>query len=155
MNTLIERFESKFTPEPMSGCWLWTGAYRKDGYGAFYVNGKIRSKASRVSFEIYNGIIPAGMSVLHTCDMPSCVNPHHLFLGTQKDNMADMFRKGRDNKGNRSGEINPMSKLDESDVLFIRLIRMYGVPINEIAIEFNIKKSTVSSIINRQSWKHI
>lgn len=90
----IQRFWSKvaITDNP-DDCWLWT-AGTVTGYGSFGFQGRMRI-ASRVAWEITNSEIPAGMKVLHTCDNPLCVNPKHLFLGTQLDNMRDMVRKGR------------------------------------------------------------
>lgn len=77
-----------------NACWLWTGCIHRQGYGEINVNGK-SVLAHRVSWEIHNGAIPPNMKILHHCDIPPCVNPRHLFLGTQKDNMIDCFRKGR------------------------------------------------------------
>lgn len=83
------------TPEPNSGCWLWElGQARFDGNGVVKHNRRQRI-AHRVSYEIFHGPIPAGMFVCHKCDTPLCVNPDHLFLGTPKDNVDDMLRKGR------------------------------------------------------------
>ena len=76
-----------------SGCWLWLLS-KAFGYGNFKVNGKTK-RAHRVAWEEFNGPIPEGMNVCHTCDNPSCVNPEHLFLGTQYDNLQDMKQKGR------------------------------------------------------------
>lgn len=93
--TLRERFESKYEPVPEAGCWLWTaslqGSYGQigaDGGGGILL-------AHRVSYELYVGPIPHGMQVCHRCDIPICVNPSHLFIGTQRDNVLDMFKKGR------------------------------------------------------------
>ena len=98
MTTDIEqRFMSKILPEPNSGCWLWMAAVNFHGYGRFNM-GKKRGgimKSHRVAWEIYRGRIPEGLHVLHKCDIPACVNPDHLFLGTHTDNMQDMTLKGK------------------------------------------------------------
>lgn len=90
------RFEDFVEPEPMSGCWLWMGCARPSGYGWFSRSlPSKREAAHRSSWLLYKGDIPNGMDVLHKCDMPMCVNPAHLFLGTQVDNNLDRDRKGR------------------------------------------------------------
>ena len=87
-----KRFMEFVSVNLKNGCWEWDGTVRT-GYGRFYVNGKMQS-AHRVSWEIHNGPIN-GFLVLHKCDNTSCVNPEHLFLGTQKDNVRDMWEKQR------------------------------------------------------------
>lgn len=100
--TIEERFWSKVLMIPFSECWLWTGWHDADGYGKLAIPSPSRSQllAHRVSWEIHHGPIPAGKCVLHRCDTPSCINPAHLFLGTQADNMRDMHAKGRGRNGN-------------------------------------------------------
>ncbi len=88
----IGSFFEKICPEPMSGCWLWTGSGNQRGYGLFFVNRKCIS-THRASWVIHNGEIPKKMHVLHKCDVPACVNPQHLFIGTHQDNMRDMMEK--------------------------------------------------------------
>lgn len=89
-----ERFEERYIPVPESGCWIWTGHIRTNGYGAMSIKSKLQY-AHRISWELHNGPIPEGLFVLHKCDNPPCVNPDHLFIGTQKDNLQDAFKKGR------------------------------------------------------------
>ena len=91
---LKERFESKYLPVPETGCWLWEGTYLDKGYGCFSINNKSK-RAHRVSWELYRGGIPKGLHVLHHCDTPECVNPNHLFLGTNQDNVNDATKKRR------------------------------------------------------------
>lgn len=94
MKTLRSRFEDKYQFDKDTGCWNWTAYKDEHGYGTFWFN-NIMTKAHRVSFELYVDPIPKGMYILHTCDNPSCVNPLHLRVGTQQDNMDDMHSKGR------------------------------------------------------------
>lgn len=84
-----------------SGCWLWQGNKTWSGYGLLRRDDKVQS-THRYFWKKFNGVIPAGKCVLHRCDVPSCVNPKHLFLGTQADNIRDMFRKGRANPRGRN-----------------------------------------------------
>lgn len=86
------RFFSSF--EVQDDCWVWVKGANNSGYGLFYTSGK-KIRAHRFAWELFFGPIPPGLSVLHRCDVPPCVNPDHLFLGTNYDNIQDMIRKGR------------------------------------------------------------
>lgn len=102
---LIPRFEKQIIRNAYTNCWIW-GARAKHGYGELELvhQGTGVSKfyrAHRVAYGIYCGPIPAGMVVCHKCDVKLCVNPQHLFLGTQLDNMRDMRNKGRSTKGKK------------------------------------------------------
>jgi hypothetical protein len=87
-------FESKAIALPWSGCWIWMGSMDKCGYGKW--GGKL---AHRLVWQATRGDIPRGMEVCHSCDVPSCINPEHLFVGTHLENMRDSVRKGRFNAG--------------------------------------------------------
>lgn len=85
--------EEKWIPEPNSGCWLWIASVNNDGYGFFGMGGRTMS-AHRASWILHRGAIPKGKYVLHKCDVRQCVNPDHLYLGTQFDNMRDASIRG-------------------------------------------------------------
>lgn len=89
-----ERFEDHYSPEPMSGCWLWLRKVDRDGYGRMWTGTK-EVGAHRWSYESAFGAVAPNVKILHRCDTPSCVNPAHLFQGSQRDNMRDAARKGR------------------------------------------------------------
>lgn len=142
-----ERFWSKVNKTDT--CWLWVGAKDNNGYGAIRVNSK-NINAHRFSYQILKGRIGNGLFVCHSCDNPSCVNPEHLFLGTNYDNVQDMVKKMR----NTLGEKNGMSFLSAEDVTKIRTIKdKYSR--RELASMFSIGESTLSQIINYKRWKHI
>lgn len=154
---LQERFESKIMPEPMSGCWLWTGCLlgkNNNGYGYFSINNKPRV-AHRVSYQIYIGEIPDGLLVCHTCDQRSCVNPQHLFLGTYADNANDMISKGRNTKIRARGESASNSKLTNTEVLKIRELHGSGVKVRDISNMFSVTKENINAIIRGKTWKHL
>jgi hypothetical protein len=148
--TEAERFEKYVSPEPNSGCWLWTGS-GFDGYGNFAFRGK-PTRAHRVSYTIYVGEIPSGLYVCHKCDVRACVNPDHLFLGTHEDNQADKARKGRGRCNDRHGSLHPMARLTEAQVLAIRADQRTQAA---IAADYGITFQTVSDIKRRKRWGHL
>lgn len=137
-----------------SGCWLFTGPLMngKQGprYGSF--NSKGVHLAHRVSWTLINGPIPAHtgkkrtLSVCHTCDVPSCINPAHLFLGTQKDNLHDMQAKGRKREGNHRGERNGNAKLSDVQVAEIRRLYADGGSPTAIGALFGVTGTQVTYI---------
>lgn len=159
----LDRFWNKV--QKTDTCWLWTGSIDNLGYG------RIRgwTKAHRASWQIHFGPIPAGLNVCHSCDVRHCVRPDHLWLGTQKENVHDMIRKGRDNRatGDRNGsrthienmprgEKNTKAKLTTPEVLEIR--RLYledNLSQEKIGKMFNVSQNRVSMIVLRKHWKHI
>jgi hypothetical protein len=89
-------FEARYIPEPNTGCWIWTAPLSTHGYGWFRCNGK-RVPAHRFSLEYHKGPIPEGMNACHTCDNRWCVNPDHLYAGSQSENIRDCVARGRHN----------------------------------------------------------
>lgn len=156
MIVLIDRFLSKINQNGENGCWEWQGSLFKTGYGKFSI-GRKTLYAHRVSYEIHIGIIPKGMLIMHTCDNPSCVNPKHLVLGTQRENIRDMISKGRDNHtgGNSCGERNSQAKLSQSQVNEIRELYSTGIVTQDIlAVYFGVSSSHISNIITGHKWNN-
>jgi len=133
-------------------CWEWQGAKHKQGYGNFGYKRKTML-AHRVSWILFRGKLDPDILVCHKCDNPSCINPKHLFLGTDKDNTIDAAKKGR--MGNARGEKNYNSKLNESIIKEIRKMRFDGISHNKIAKRYLISESTVKDISSRRTWKHV
>lgn len=137
----------------LNGCWEWRKAIETSGYGVQHFNGR-KQGAHRVSYQLFIGAIPPGMSVLHRCDNRCCVNPDHLFLGTQADNMADMVKKGRSSK--KKGEDHPAAKVDEKTAIHIFEKAKDGrLSQRKIAAMFCVSQALVSSILNRKRWTHL
>lgn len=142
--TLEERIAYYSTPAP-NGCIEWRGSKDRDGYGQ--INGR---RAHRAAYELINGPIPDGMVVLHSCDNPSCINPKHMKIGTQRDNVHDMLNKGR--RHSSKGARNSSAKLSEKDVLAIRNDPRI---LRDIAKDYGISISLASQIRLRQAWSHL
>jgi len=138
-------FESRVIPEPNSGCWLWIAGHDRNGYGLMTGN----AKAHRVSYELHRGPIPAGVLVCHKCDTRCCVNPDHLFLGSEKDNSEDMSRKGRAACGQKHWN----SSLTERHVIAIRADKTSTHA--ALAKLYPVSAEMISLIRNGKAWKHV
>jgi hypothetical protein len=141
-----------------SGCMIWVGHVDSDGYGIAHMkmaDGKKNRRVHRLVYEAKKGEIPEGMFVCHTCDVRSCVNPDHLFAGTPKQNVSDMWGKNRWKPGrqNNNGSRNPNSRLTEADVCKIRDLRKEGVATKELSFQFGICMSQIHRIASGAAWK--
>lgn len=145
----IARFMAKVSPEPNTGCWLWTAA-DTGWYGTFTIDG-VQISAPRAAYEMFVGPIPFGRVLRHKCDVPLCVNPDHLELGTQADNIRDRDVRGRTARGGDDGN----AKLTDEIVLEIRRLYAAGFSITSIGAKFRIDKSNVSFIARGKTWKHL
>lgn len=150
-----ERFYDMFAPEPNTGCWLWTGALLKSGgYGALTVN-RSTVRAHRLSWELHRGTIPSGLFVCHKCDTPSCVNPDHLFLGTNLENMHDRDAKNRVSRDHMRGEKNPNTRLTSDQVRAMRKERASGRSTADIAKRFGVCWGSADDVVRGRSWSHV
>lgn len=141
--TVEDKFWARVERGP--GCWLWEGATTTWGYGTIKADGQMRA-AHRLSWEIHNGPIPPGLQVCHRCDVRNCVNPTHLFLGTAKDNAADMNAKGRHGRGwkaVRRGEHHQAAKLSDAQVIEMRAAIAAGEVHRSIARRFGVSHTYV------------
>lgn len=135
------------------GCWIWIGAYTRDGYGRIGLGGRAgRGVASHIaSWIIHKGDVPEGMWVLHNCDNRGCCNPNHLCLGTRLDNARHAVERGRMAVGERQAA----SKLKNHQIPEIRSLCDSGVSQREVAKLFSCHQVTVSKIYQRKAWRHI
>ena len=155
--TLRQRIEKKITKQD-DGCWIWTGAKaggranNNHKYGYISIGDKKIKRVHRVYYEMIKNIEIGDKNLCHTCDVTLCVNPDHMFVGTQQDNVEDMIKKGRKNYA-VGEECN--SKLTVMDVFDIRARGAKGEEQVSIAKDFPVNACTIGAIINRRIWKHI
>lgn len=137
------RFWAKVDKRGPAECWLWMGSKHERGYGQLWLNGKIM-RAHRFSWELVNGPFPEGMKACHRCDTPSCVNPSHIFLGSDLDNSRDCIEKGRH-----------LSKLTVEKVSAIkRLVRKHGDS-TAIARLLGVSTTAIRSIARGKTWRDV
>jgi hypothetical protein len=183
---LEQRFWAKVAKGGPEECWLWLATKNNHGYGMIWAGKPDGNKtlAHRVSYELHFGPIPTdttlyhGITVLHRCDTPACVNPAHLFLGTQTINVADKVQKGRHRWGHnpnnkppifrgedhyfrkhpemvKRGEAVHNAKLTNADVLDIWRRRLRGESHGVIARNYSLDRSTVKDICDGERWGHL
>jgi hypothetical protein len=143
---ILERLISKCRKEDF-GCWMWTASKNHCGYGNFNLAGE--TLAHRVSWLLHVGEIPEGLCVLHKCDVPACINPDHLFVGTHTENMADCISKDRF----------PSQRITQKDVEFIREHYSSKDDKSGMAVflseKFSLHIRTIYDVIERRTWKHL
>ena len=133
------------------GCWIWSRCVHIQGYGYVNYNKKVH-KTHRLFYELFNGSFDTNLHVLHKCDIPCCVNPNHLFLGNNKDNVNDKVKKNR--QWRPTGEKNHHNNFKESDIVLIRQMKETHSQ-KQISEHFSVTKSAIKHIISGRSWKHI
>jgi hypothetical protein len=148
---LEDRFWSKVRTG--EGCWEWTGSLEVGGYGIIGASRHHAARrAHRVAWELRNRApVPDGLDVLHHCDNRRCVNPDHLYVGTDSDNARDRVMRGRD--ANKSGEKNPNAKLTKDDVLAIIAAVTGGETQTSVAKRYGISQTTVSALVRGKGWR--
>lgn len=146
------RFWNKVDMKTIDSCWDWVAGRDRDGYGRIKL-GRFDHQAHRVAWVLSVGPIPDGLCVLHRCDRPSCVNPGHLFLGTNTDNVHDKVRKGR--SADQRGEANGYSKLTRTDVLAARAAWNAGESAASIARRYHVNRTTINRIVTGKRWAHL
>jgi len=147
--TTEERFWEKV--DKSGSCWNWTASIYSNGYGKFSVD-RNTVRAHRFSYELKHGQIPANLVIMHSCDNRLCVNPAHLSVGTQFDNVQDMIVKSRQTVGSARKD----SKLTEAKILEIRAkysSETYSQ--KDLADEYGVAQMTICNIVRRAVWKHI
>lgn len=150
MRNCTKRREEKIVRIPESGCWIWTGAVNAKGYG-IHSDGLVH----RHMYKMFKGDVRDGLYVLHKCDVRCCCNPDHLYTGTQKDNMRDMFARGRtgNRRGQPAGEKHSMARLTEEAIDEIRECAKLGYSSTFLAGCYGITPSHALKIIKNQRWQ--
>lgn len=157
---------------PLGGCQIWAGARHHTGYGVITWNRR-QWRVHVLAYALKVGPIPAGLCVCHSCDVPLCINVDHLWLGTNRDNIADRHAKGRTARGDQSGprkhpesrprgerhplrqhpERSPTAKLNEAKVRDIR--QRTDATTRELALEFGVSQDAIRDVLRRVSWSHL
>lgn len=125
-------------------CLLWTKCVNTDGYPRANVEGDVNTKVHRLVWELYNGKSANGFVIRHKCDNPLCINPKHLEIGTQLDNVQDRVLRGRTN-----------AKVTKEQVVEIRILRTEGVSAKELAAKYGLTVRTIHSLLSKHHWKHV
>ena len=150
--SLRDRIEANIMPVPFSGCWIWMGACYRFGHGQI-VYLKKHLAAHRAAWVVFRGAIPEGKHVLHKCNVPSCVNPDHLYIGSDLENCRDRIETGTQaNPPHSFGEDHPSAKLTLAQAREIKFSR--GIPHKDLMQKFGISTATISAIRCGKNWPH-
>lgn len=158
---LIDRLLSRVTMVPIAGCWIFTGSLNEAGYGMIGIGrrGEGVDRAHRITYRHFCGEIPAGMFVCHRCDQPACCNPHHLFLGTNLDNVRDCIGKGRASNPPKNphliGESHYAHVITADVVRAARRLRAEGMMYKDIASSLGAPIRAIYGACTGKSWRHI
>ncbi len=150
MKINVYRFMSYVDKGNVNECWPWLGGHLPSGYGVFSVNGKSVG-AHRVAYIVHGKGDPTGKVVRHTCDNPNCVNPAHLVLGTQADNMRDRLIRGKYARGENAHNV----RLTTDTVIEARQRRLNGEKINVMANQYGVNRGTLHNAIYGVTWAHV
>lgn len=155
MKSVAERLKDGSVKNESTGCIEWVKHINPDGYGMLWFN-RGANRSHRVSWIVHNGEIPEGMHVLHKCDNRKCINPEHLFLGTNADNVADKVSKDRQARNNApKGEDSGKTILTNDDVLMIKHYIKRGDTYRSLAMLFGVTIGTICNIKKGRSWSHL
>jgi hypothetical protein len=149
----LGNFLNKVVLDCWSDCWLWCGALDQSGYG---LTAGVLHRAHQLSYELFKGPIPPGLKVLHRCDVRNCVNPEHLWVGTQAENVRDMIQKGRKSLVGPKGESNFNAVLTKEKVLKLREDRKNtGLSYRKLGKLYGVTTMTAYRACSGQNWGHI
>ena len=146
----VPRFWSYVEIGAPEECWKWNGGHIPSGYGSFSVK-NIQRGAHRVMYLVANGELPPGLVVRHACNNKGCVNPSHLSVGTQLDNMHDRLRSGNYERG----EGHYLARLDADKVYAARVARLNGDSYGALAKRYNVNSGTIYDAVNGNTWRHV
>lgn len=146
----IKRFHTKYK-KCSNGCWEWQDKIQYHGYGEICINKKT-VRAHRFSYELFKDKIPKNMCVCHTCDNRKCVNPDHLWIGTNNDNIQDCIRKGRNSKGEDRYNAK-FTKKDVKEIRFLYKLKIFTQ--KELADIYGTTRNYINGIVLKRTWKHI
>lgn len=154
---LVERLDDWTHPDPITGCWWWSGTIGTGGHAqiGLFVGARYRvTSAVKVNYVRFVGDVPRGMVVRHKCDQALCVNPDHLEIGTQRDNVQDMLDRGRHRPGR--GERNVHSVLNDDAIRAMRVLWATGqFNFSQLGRAFRVNYKTVGRVVSGEGWSHV